>query len=351
MDWNKPVKRLGVFVGEQGNWSFFQDIFDYLSDRYDTSVYKSRQYRLPLLHGRVNRWAHFHGIRTLLSTSDVAFFEWASELLEPASKMPKTCPIVARLHSYELYAWGQRINWHNVDRIVLVSEAMRSRFCEEFPDHAAKTTVVWNAVRLDKFHPAHRPPGSLDLGMLCSFYPRKRIYEIILMFAGLSRLLPEAVLHLGGGRVHGPDNDEYYVACRRLVRNLGLEGSVRFYERVTEPEAWLRNLDIFISNSYWEGQQVALLEALASGCYCLSHCWSGAEEILPAENLYGVDDELLRLICAFAALSPAEKDERRRAMRRIACSKFDFRSQRSAIHQLLEQAITQERRSLVNAAD
>jgi hypothetical protein len=34
------------------------------------------------------------------------------------------------------------------------------------------------------------------------------------------------------------------------------------------------------------------MEAVASGCYCLSHDWDGADELLPAENLYLTDSQL-----------------------------------------------------------
>jgi len=334
------VSRLGVFVGEQGNWSFFRDIFEDLRAHHQVSVYTPKRYSLPLLQGRLNRWAHFHGIESLLRRSDLAFFEWASELLEPASHMRKRCPIVTRLHSYELYAWGPRINWNNVDRVILVSEAMRRNFAVEFPEHAAKAVTVPNAVALDVFTPPEARDGSLNLGMLCSFFPRKRIYEVILMFSKLAARHPSARLHLGGGRVHAPDHDEYYLACRRLVTRLGLEHAVIFYDRVDQTAAWLRQIDVFISNSYWEGQQVALLEAMAAGCYCLSHRWDGAEEVLPEKALHAGDDELLQHILEYAGLAAAGKRVLHEEMRRLACERFDGARQRGRLRRIIDSILT-----------
>ncbi len=333
------MKRLGVFVGEQGNWSFFRDICEDLRAHYCTEVYKARRFSAPVLNGRLNRWSHLHGIRSLLKRSDVAFFEWASDLLETATRLPKHCPIVTRLHAYELYAWGPRIAWDAVDRVILVSEAMRRNFMEQYPTQARKAVVVHNAVRLDLYRPSARNGEGVNLGMLCSFYPRKRVYETILMFAKFRNRHPGARLHLGGGRIHAPDHDEYYLACRRLARTLGLDEAVIFHEQVTETADWLSRIDLFISNSYWEGQQVALLEALASGCCCLSHAWAGAEEVLPAEFLCATDDELLDKALAYAGLSEAGKHACRQRMRQIAHEKFDSRRQVVKIRKVLDDTL------------
>ena len=93
------MKKLGIFVGEKGNWSFFQDIYEDLCAHYRTEIFKEKVYNVPLLYGRLNRWAFREEMRSILRRNDLCFFEWASELLVPASHMPKYCPIVTRLHS------------------------------------------------------------------------------------------------------------------------------------------------------------------------------------------------------------------------------------------------------------
>jgi hypothetical protein len=106
---------LGILVGEGGNWMFFEDIYADLVRRYKTRVYRAPDYQTPLLYGRLNHWAVRRRIRSLLRHSDLCFFEWASELLAIATHMPRYCPIVTRLHAFELYAWASRINWERVD--------------------------------------------------------------------------------------------------------------------------------------------------------------------------------------------------------------------------------------------
>jgi glycosyltransferase involved in cell wall biosynthesis len=332
------MKHLGIFVGESGNWSFFRGINEDLAKHYETDIFERKAYRTPLLYGRLNDWAHIQRIRQTLQRNDICFFEWASELLLPASHMPKRCAIVARLHSYELYAWAPRVNWASVDRVILVSEAMRSKFCGLFPDHAHKTRVIYNAKELDVFAPGDRP-FSFNLGMLCSINPRKRIYEVIIMLADLRSRGYPAHLHIAGGRLHGGDYDEYYVALHALVEKLGLNDAVTFYDHITSTAAWLRNIDVFVSNSYWEGHQVALIEAMAVGCQCYSHFWDGAEEVLPPENIYAAETQLADMLIAYSKLPEDVRKCERDRMRAIAIEKYDANHQYVAIRQVIEEAL------------
>ena len=329
------MQRLGIFVGENNNSSFFREISKDLAARYRVEFFTKRTYDTPLLNGRLNRWAFHRGIRVLLRRSDIGFFEWASELLVPASHMPKSCAIVTRLHSFELYAWAPKVNWNRVDKVILVSEAMRQKFCRLYPSHAAKTEVVHNGCSLERFTPPRQREFRFNLGMLGSLYPRKRVYEMVLTLWELKQRGYRPHLHVAGGVVHGPDLDEYFVALLRLIEKLGLRDDVTHYDHVSDPSGWLQRMDIFISNSYWEGHQVALIEAMAAGCHCLSHFWDGAEEVLPTENLYATDAQLQRMILEYCSLPDHEKRDRQARMRAIAVEKFDIEATKSRIRAIL----------------
>ena len=122
--------------------------------------------------------------------------------------------------------------------------------------------------------------------------------------------------------------------ARHLTSRLGVKPYVTFAGHVDNPEAWLQGIDVFVSNSLWEGQQVALLEALASGCYCLSHTWDGANEVLPADQLFTRQQELVEKIVEYNSLPTAQKLERRRSMRAIAEEKFDENRQIGQIREV-----------------
>jgi len=331
------MRKLGVFVGEKGKWGFFREIFDDLCRHYQTQVFREKTYQVPLLYGRLNRWAYTHGIRSTLRHSDLAFFEWASELLVEATRMPRHCPIVTRLHSYEITFWASKINWDRVDRVILVSRAMQRKFADLFPDHASKATVVYNGVSLDRFRrPANRD-FKLNLGMLCSIHPIKRVYEIVIMVYKLKQRGLRPHLYVAGGKWENGYFDDYYVAIQRAIEKLDLRDDVTLHDHVADPSGWLSEIDIFISNSYWEGQQVALLEAMAAGCHCLSHFWDGAEEVLPAENIFITEDELLEKILAYCCLSEAQRRQRQSGLEAIARERFDAERQKAQIRGILEE--------------
>jgi glycosyltransferase involved in cell wall biosynthesis len=325
--------KLGIFVGEE-MWTFFREISEDLAVHYQTEIYKRKTYKTPLLYGRLNRWSYRKGIRDVLRRNDVCFFEWSSDLLMTASHMPKSCAIVTRLHSFELYEWAPQINWGAVDKIILVSKAMQDIFGELYPEHYQKSVVIYNGRSLDAFQPPAQRNNHYTLGMLCAITPIKRIYEVILALADLRDKGLNVYLHIAG---EPRDDYRYTAALKRLVDKLSLQENVSFDGFITDTPSWLQTIDIFISNSFWEGQQVALLEAMATGCYCLSHFWAGAEEMLPQENLYITGSELQQKIIDYYQFSDTERNRRSEHLRAMAIEKFDIEKTKILVRQVIEE--------------
>jgi glycosyltransferase involved in cell wall biosynthesis len=325
--------KIGIVLEE--TWSFFHEIYDDLSRYHQTELYKRKFFNIPLFNGRIARFLFNRDLNRFLTTHEVVFFEWASEMLAIVSHMPKICGIVTRLHRYEMYRWADEINWESVDKIILVSKAKEREFLKRFPDQASKTVVIPEAVSTERFHPAWKE-FSGEIGTLCHLTPRKRVYELILAFSELVQHRDGLHLHIGGGK--RPLFLEYYEALHNLVRQLGLQDQVTFYDNVEKPEDWYHQIDIFISNSYSEGLQVAPIEAMASGCFCLSHRWEGADELLPEENLYYSNTELNQKILRYCEASESQRQQLKAKMRAIVCDRFDIHQTRADIRQLIEEA-------------
>lgn len=324
--------RVGVAIEE--TWSFFNEIYAELAQHHQVSQFKRRVVQPPFFRERANRYLFQRDLSALLQGNQVVFFEWASELLVAASHLPKTCGIVTRLHRYEMYQWVEQVNWEAVDQVILVSQAKQREFVTLFPQQASKAVFIPEATSPEKFQFNPRPFHG-DLGILCHLTPRKRVYETILDFYELVQQSDRFHLHIGGGRheLHG----DYYAAMHSLVQHLGLESRVSFYENVKDPQNWYPKIDIFLSNSYSEGLQLAPMEAMASGCYTLSHRWDGADELLPEENLFYTGTELRQKVLEYSAADEAEKLRRRQALRAIVCEKFDLNQIKVQIRQLVEQ--------------
>jgi glycosyltransferase involved in cell wall biosynthesis len=289
--------RLGVAI--EDTWDFFNEIYADFQAQYTTSLFARRQLHSGPLHTRINEALLHNDLQRFMAKNDVVFFEWSSELLSVASGLPKRCPVVTRLHRFELYEWADRINWDFVDRVILVAESKRSEFIERFPQQASKTRVVNVAIDLDKF--SFRPkPFRGNIGILCHLSPRKRVYELILAFSELIKQEPGLHLHIVGGA--GAAFRDYEEALHFAVEQLNIKDNVTFYGSMKDPWSWYPKIDIFVSNSYSEGLQVAPMEAMATGCYVLSHHWRGADELVPADHLYLTDNQLQAKILEYCAL-------------------------------------------------
>jgi len=323
--------RLGIAIQE--TWGFFNDIFAELQTRYVASVFTPRSWRLPIFNSRINQYLFRQDLQNFMAGNDVVFFEWASELLVAATHLPKVSGIVTRLHRYEMYQWVSKVNWDAVDRIIVVSHAKKKEFLEKFPLQAGKLVVSGPSTSLDKFIPNPKEFNG-DIGILCHLTPRKRVYDLILTFYELLQQKSDLHLHIAGGM--DPTFEDYYSSLQSIVTDLDIKEKVTFYGNVADTCNWYHKIDIFISNSYSEGLQVAPMEAMASGCYCLSHRWRGADELLPEEYLYFTDSELQDKILRYCETSDMEKTKQKERMRMLAQKNFDINETIRQVTQVID---------------
>jgi len=324
-----------IGIATEETWDFLHEIYADLSAHHQTTLFKRREIHLPVLSGRANSRLFRGDMRKFMQANDAVFFEWASGLLATATQLPKTCGIVTRLHRYEMYQWADKINWNAVDTVILVSQAKYNEFAARFPEYIAKAVVIPEAVSPQRFQFVPKK-FSGDIGILCHLKPRKRVYELILAFYELSKRRDDLHLHIGGGEAAA--FGEYAEALRALVEKLGLREKITFYGHVSKPETWYPNIDIYISNGYSEGLQVSPMEAMATGCYALSHHWDGADELLPPENLFFSEAELIERIEQYCALSDTEHTAAREKMRALVVEKFNVDKTKVQIRQLIETA-------------
>jgi glycosyltransferase involved in cell wall biosynthesis len=325
--------KLGIINNE--TWSFFHEIYDDFLQNHETTIYEPPRLYFPVFNERLNRWVELRKLKSFLNEHDVVFFEWASDLLAKATHLPKTCGIVTRLHRYELYQWADQVHWDAVDRIILVSEAKKREFTGQFPGQEHKVVVLPEAISIARFKQDPKQYTG-DIGILCHLSPRKRVYELLLTFQELLERGGDYRLHIGGAG-HGRFPD-YEPAVRSLAKRLDLNGRVKFYGAVSKPADWYRNIDIFVSNSYSEGLQVSPMEAIASGCYCVSHWWDGADELLPEGDLYYTDRELIDLLEAYNHMEPAQRKILREQQFATVAACFNVENISTRILEIVEQA-------------
>ncbi len=324
--------RVGLVV--DGTDYFVKPIEAELRRQHQAERFAPHFVRLPLIGQRVNEGLLDRQLQSFIRRHDVTFFEWAASLLVRASHLPKKGRIVARLHSVELATAVEQIDWSRVDHLIVLNQTILAQLQDLVKQSLPAVTIVANGVDLNRYSPQSHT-FHYRLGMVCILLPIERIYEVIVCVYQLRQEGHPFTLHIAGAPGEG-DARRYAWALQSLVRRLGLGEVVTFHDYVENVANLLQEIDIFISNSYWEGQQLALIEAMASGCYCLSHCWEGVEEMLPAANIFTTDSDFRRKLLAYADLSNAEKQREQDRMRAIAEDKFDERRMVREIIEVIE---------------
>jgi len=177
-------------------------------------------------------------------------------------------------------SWLRRRLYHRADRVVVQSERVREWFIAAvgserlaiIPNPVAAMNDSGAAAALaDVTGVRSNRPTMIGMGRMT----RQKGFDLLLKaFSIAVRDLPEWQLVLLG-------EGEERAALERLAKRLGLKGKVFFPGRVWDPQALMRQADLFVLSSRYEGFPNALLEAMACALPVISFdCESGPAEII-----------------------------------------------------------------------
>jgi glycosyltransferase involved in cell wall biosynthesis len=155
---------------------------------------------------------------------------------------------------------------HNVvlrlaDYVVVNTQAVADSLQHDGIVAPTRLVVIPNGVDATRFSgtPGEaRPSGHPIIGTLAVLRPEKGLADFVRAAAHVVERFPDARFVIWGeGLLRSP--------LEELVRDLGLSGAVALAGATLEPEAALRELDIFVLPSLSEACSNALLEAMATG--------------------------------------------------------------------------------------
>lgn len=203
-----------------------------------------------------------------------------------------------------------RIGYRLVDRVIAVSRGQAEWFAAHRLVAAHKVTVIPVPVALDAFLALPLPavrPGPMRLGAFGRFH-RQKGFDVLI--AAMALVDPaDAVLVLAG---FGPDEDALAAVAAR-VPHVELRGLV------TDPAAFLGEVDALAMPSRWEPGAVSCWEARAAGRPLIVSRIDGLPEQVPPEvGLQVEPSDVPGLARAITTLAHAPRDAMARAARRSA---------------------------------
>jgi glycosyltransferase involved in cell wall biosynthesis len=196
--------------------------------------------------------------------------------------------MVGTIHNiYEgglLWMWAYRLSNRWVDGMTIVSQAAADRFIGERIVPRELLRVVPNGVALDRFcdlpsdaRTALRRSMEVDdcfVWIAVGRFEIAKDYPTMLRaFAEVVKQQPRAVLLLIGRGSLQPETEA-------LVRELGLERSVRFLGVRHDVPELMSAADGYLMSSAWEGMPMVLLEAAAAGLPIVATRVGGNNEVV-----------------------------------------------------------------------
>jgi len=187
------------------------------------------------------------------------------------------------------------ITYSQADLIIAVSRGVAKDVADLTGLPESKIQAIWNPIPIEDIltkaeenvnHPwfvVKELPIILGVGRLDY---QKDFFTLINAFAIVRQSLKSRLVILGEGKVRSE--------LEQLVSKLGLEDEVSLPGYIKNPYPYMKNADVFVLSSYYEGLGYVLLEALAVGTPIVStNCPSGPDEVLEHGKygrLVGVQD-------------------------------------------------------------
>jgi len=271
--------KIAFFCGPDGA-NFIKDIIPYINQRFQVQIYQGKTEE---------------ELYELMQWSDISWFEWCTKLAEAASRLPKVCKNIIRLHRYEAYGpWPEKINWNNIDVLITIGNTfITDQLKSKIPEiqQSTRQVIIPNGVNLEKFRFSTRERGK-NIAFLGNLRMVKNPAFAIQCMQKLHYIDPGYRLFFGG-ECSDPALEQY---LRHIVQALGLEKAVSFEGRLEDVPGWLENKHYIVSTSIIESQGMGVLEGMACGLKPVIHNFPGADQIFPKEHLFNISEEFCEQI-------------------------------------------------------
>lgn len=157
--------------------------------------------------------------------------------------------------------------YKKADHVIFQSETVRQLFSKRVQE---KSSIIMNPVSVPCYAAETRTHRIVTMGRLV---PQKNHELLIRSFAAFSERFPEYSLSIyGDGKLKGK--------LQKLIDQLGLNEKVTLYGNTLDVHEKIRNAEMFVLSSNFEGLSNALLECMMMGIACISTKCEGSTDVI-----------------------------------------------------------------------
>ena len=219
---------------------------------------------------------------------DTVFCEWCCEnaVWHSANKRAGT-KLIVRLHRFEAFLdFPSRVDWANVDALIVVSDWFRDRMIDRHGVDPARIHVMPQYIDWQRLRRPKLPEARFTLGLVgINPFEHKRFDRAVDFLAALRAVDRRFTLAVRSAMpweiqwVWDREDDtraRFGALFARIYGDPDLAGAIRFDPAGPDMEEWYRGIGTILSSSDSEGCHTSVLEGMASGCYPVVHDWPGA---------------------------------------------------------------------------
>jgi glycosyltransferase involved in cell wall biosynthesis len=281
---------IDVIRAKRPKVAFFRGPSDCVKPLTDIHEFMERRFPVRLFAGQ-----SVDEMYELMKWSDICWFERCTDMVAEASRLPKVCENIVRLHRFEICdTWPSQVQWESIDVLVTVGGSfVKDALLKQVPDIQSRTQLVTvpNGIDLDKFKFIDRQRGK-NLACVGRLNMRTNPMFLLQCMQKLHYINPEYRLFFAG--VSQDSMIERYT--KYMIRELGLADVVFFDGWQEDMNAWLQDKHYIVSGSIGDSQGTGLLEGMACGLRPVIHNSPGASEIFPSEFLFNISEEFCQQI-------------------------------------------------------
>ena len=208
-------------------------------------------------------------------------------------------------YKYLLYKIIYYLDFVHADQIIAISECDKNDICQYYPQFVSKVTRIYNPIMLSEYNTTILPVSFPYILAVNIQFLHKNTITLIKAYENIQNEITQKLVLVG----NIPERVNFLV---EYVKEHHLEENVIFTGLVSDQEMdyWIRNADLYVNPTLFEGFGMTAVEAIWKQTPCLVSDIAVNKEITkglchyygPADDINALSTKIL--ICLRESLSP-----------------------------------------------